>query len=86
MLWIIIGGSDFLPITNSSVVLNGNKLSDVIRIAINEDDIVEDNEKFLVTITTTTDRIILSPETQEITIIDNDGKILILLLLNYILL
>ena len=44
-----------------------------VDIPIIEDDILEDNETFVVTLTTTDDRVILQPDDGVVTIIDTSG-------------
>ena len=61
-------------VTSSDLTFNATKLSQTVTIPILEDNIVEDFETIIMTLTSADPAVILNPQSASVTIEDNDGK------------
>ena len=61
-------------VTSSDLAFNATTSSQTVTIPILEDDIVEDSETIIVTLTSTDSAAIVNPQSASVTIEDNDGK------------
>ena len=61
-------------VTSSDLTFNTTKLSQTVTIPILEDNIVEDFETIIMTLTSADPAAILNPSSASVTIEDNDGK------------
>ena len=61
-------------VTRSDLTFDAATSSQTVTIPILEDDIVEDSETIIVTLTSTDPAAILNPPSASVTIEDNDGK------------
>ena len=60
--------------TSSDLVLDTNTSSQTVTIPILEDNIVEDSETIIVTLTSSDSAAIINPSTASVIIEDNDGE------------
>ena len=72
LLLLYTAGVDY-EITSVDLLFDADTATVCVRIPVDDDNILEEEERFDISLTTNDTAITLSPEEQSVTIIDNDG-------------
>ena len=67
-------GSDFRAIAKEDITFNAQESKKTVSISLINDQVIEGNENFTVTLETTQPRVVFSRSQTTVTIQDNDGK------------
>ena len=84
ILLYMIGSSDFEPLSNSVLTFTSSTLEQSVTIKLIPDDVLENNETFLVSLMSDDPAVVLSPNIATVTIRDNDCMLQLYYFLFYI--